>query len=374
MITLTAKINLLQGNRRSSLGGSTEIPKNKISSDISNVIGSKHKTKNPFIFGASKFGEGATFESSVDYFIGAELSDESGKFPNDYVIQISGGGVEQFSIAFDTTNNRHPKEIVVDGNKYIDDDSIFLISGLDASKETHTIKIVDWNEPKYPLVISGIYVGIMIDIDYRALKNLEVKHTDRANNEQPSYGIISNSGTMTFIDSNGEIRDYAEQKLLVADLKVGVYLKDTINNTQNQVANFETSDWNYDTYNKEVQVQFKDNLEDLQAINLVYIDDKGVSHNGIPLARDENGIIIETKTAENLYTDLYNSTSQSFEKHTFVPFEQLDGNTKQILSGTKIKYYYMESDTLWNAWNKLCELVQAHIYQNFEGKTIFKVV
>lgn len=200
-----------------------------------------------------------------------------------------------------------------------------------------------------------------ISVDYSVLQDIEAKHAGRADNEKPSYGIISNSGSMTFADNYGKIKDYAERKLLKPDLKVYIFLKDTISGKSVEVGNYETSDWDYDTANREVTVQFKDSLEELQEIN----------HDGIDLARDNDGNVIKSKTAKDLYNDLLLATPS---KYNFPPFDSLDRNTRMRLGNTIIQFYYLESGKLWQQWTKLCELAQANIWQGFVGNTIFKAV
>ena len=128
-----------------------------------------------------------------------------------------------------------------------------------------------------------------------------------------------------------------------------------------KVGKYEATDWDYDNENREVTVQFKDNLEELQKIN----------HSGIKLARDNAGMIARGKTAKNLYEDLYAATPSKFG---FKRFDALDDGTKSRLQATNIKYYYLESGNLWQQWTKLCELVQAKFWQDYDGTTIFKEV
>lgn len=359
MIKLTAEINLIETVGTSLNGVEGNLYGNNISSPIESVLGQTKRAINPFIIGASKIGEGATIESSVDYFIGNQLSSENGTFSSPYTMTVSGSGIDHFTIAFDTANKRHPNSIVFDGVTYYDDDSIFTVANL-SNSNSHTITIDNWNSPRYPLVITGIYVGLKIDIDYSVLQNLEIKHKDRASNETVSYGIISNTGTMTFVDRNGEIKDYAEQQLLKSDLKVQIFLKDTLSKKTTLVGKYETSDWDYDTANREVTVQLKDNLELMQEIN----------DNGIDLERDKNGYVITTKTAKDLYVHLL-VQSGGFN---FKQFYALDVHTQERLTNTVIGRYYLESGSLWQQWTKLCELVQAHIWQDFDGMTNFKAV
>lgn len=359
MITLTAKIDILSGDSTKLNNATNNMSGNNISSTTSAVWGKKQKTKSPFIIGKNKIGDGSTLQGNLGYFMGKQFSNEKGQFATACVITLScQSNISHFTISFDTENNRHPQKIVVDDVEYNDDDSIFTITNL-SNTTTHTIKISDWNAPNSPLVISGIYVGLSVELDYSVLQNIEIKHIDRAYIDKPSYGIISNTGSIVFTDKNGEIKDYAQQKLLKAGLKVAIYLKDTLHKRQEQVGNYETSDWDYDVENKEVSASLKDNLQELQSIN----------SSAIPLKREKSGAIITNSTAYDLFEDLCEKTPSKYG------FSQtaIDEYTKKILQNTSIKMYYLEEGTLWQQWTKLCELVQGRIWKGVDGATIFKV-
>ena len=153
MITLTAKIDIISGNNGTLSGVSINNSGNDISSSIGSILGVKKQPRNPFIIGASKVGDGSTFSSGEDYFIGSWRSNESGQFPTPYQLTISGEDIDTLTIQFDTLNNRHPNRIWVNNVEYRDDDPIFTINNLGGVDEV-IITFVDWNTPNYPLVIT----------------------------------------------------------------------------------------------------------------------------------------------------------------------------------------------------------------------------
>lgn len=364
MITLTARINLISGDNGTLSLVSTEPTGNNISSRIANVVGDKRQTKNPFILDASKLGEGATFSSGVDYFIGNQQSSASGVFASAYTLQInSANPITSLTIAFDTQNKRHPNSIKVDGVDYIDDDAIFTVVGLESST-SHTVVINNWNAPRFPLVISGIYVKISIDIDQRNLISLESGITYRADNKLPSYGIISNSGNIEFNDLDGEVRDYAEQMILTSDLKVVITLNNTLAKTHEEVGVFETRDWDYDNDNRSVSVSLKDDLEEWQDIQV-----KGFGYDPRNAYK-----VLTNGTMEDLYKWLQEKDEtgnyRTPEKYQMLSFEQLDTTTRNILTNTKLQYPLLENGTLWAQWQKLCQVCGLYIYKDNSGNTV----
>jgi hypothetical protein len=357
MITLTARIDLISGNNGALSSLLSNLSGSNISSEIGAILGVKKQVANPFIFGVSKFGDGSTFSDTVDYFIGGQSSNEKGEFSTPYDLTISGANIKSFTIAFDTANNRYPYYVFIDGEKYANDDAIFTANVPNAN--VHTIKIDNWNSPNYPLVITGIYVDISIDIDYRNLIALNRNITYRGDNKLPSYGIISNTGNLEFNDIDGEIKDYAEQMLLSSDLKVTINLNNTLKKASQQLGVFETETWDYDNDNRSVSVSLKDDLEDWQDIHI-----EGLNYDPRnPFAILRNG------SMEDLYRWLQDSRITP-QKYKMLPFEELDGKTRNILKNTTISYPLLKQDTLWEQWQKLCEVCGLYIYKNNEGKTV----
>lgn len=354
MITLTAKINLLS-DKKGTLTAIGNENGNNISSEIRNVLGKQiTNVNNPFILGASKLGDGSTLSGKVNYFIGNRPSNENGKFNSSYNIYVSGKNITVLNIAFDTVNNRHPNNIRCNGVIYADDDAIFTITNLGAGG---TIYIDNWNTPLYPLVITGIYVNISIDIDYRRLISLGRDITYRGDNKLPSYGIISNTGNLEFNDLNGEIKDYAEQLLLKSGLKVVIMLNNTLTNNYQQVGIFETETWDYDNDNRSVSVSLKDDLEEWQDIQV-----QGFDYD----PRNPNFVLTEGTMAD-LYSWLWDRTPSKYQMKSY---SSLDNITKQILATTHIDYPMLKSGTLWEQWQKLCEVCELYIYKDNQGNTI----
>jgi hypothetical protein len=357
---------LLTGENGTLGGVFSNFGGNNISADISRVLGAKKQATNPFVIGASRLGDGATLSKGVDYFIGSQRSDETGVFQSPYEIVVSGSSITALTIAFDTANNRHPNSVFIDGVENADDDSIFTIGNL-ASSAQHNITISNWNAPNYPLVITGIYVSVTIEVDRRSLISIDSTIFDRGDTKLPSYGIISNTGSIEFNDLNGEIRDYAEQQLLTSDLKVSIFLTNTLTKTRQQVADFETQEWDYDKDNRSVSVSLKDDLVEWQDISVEEIS----------FDPSKN----ETKTFRWLYEHLWFLTSnrtyngiQGNGNYNMLNFDELDEQTKDVLDNTYIKYPFLKSGSLWSSWEKLCVACQLHIYKNGRGIVVCRYI
>lgn len=353
MISINATISLLSGNDGTFSNVSSNLSNTNTSSNIEAIKGIKNETKNAFMLGVSKLDDGSQFSNSVNYYIGSQFATSQGKFQTPYQISIVGTNIKAFTIAFDTKNNRHPSSINVNGKTYYDDDSIYTIK-LDTATDNLNIIIDNWNAPNYPIVISGIYVDILIKIDRRNLKSCQTNLFDRADDRLPSYGIISNSGNITFNDFNGEIGDYAEQGLLVSGLDTSIYLTNTLTRQTKTIGQLETDTWDYDNDSKSVNVSLKDDLEEWQEINVAEI-----SYN--PKTDEE-------KSFYWLYDKLKSITLSYGYK-----MRDIDDKTKNVLNTNKLRYPLLKSDNLWRQWNKICFALRCVIYKQ-NGEIIFKYI
>ena len=372
MITLTAKINLLSGENSKLQLGSDNLSGNNISSNLIGIVGVKKNGRNPFIIGASKLGDGSTFSDGVGYFIGDKLSDENGKFLTPYEFTIeSSVPLTSLSFDFDKINKRHPNSIrLISPNEKEfyeqDDDPLFTVVGLDSANK-YTIQIDNWNSPKYPIVITGIYVNVSIKIDRNNLISISRSIFDRSDLKLPSFGIISNTGNIEFNDLDGEIRDYAEELLLESGLKCEINLNNTlVDGASEKIGLFETDEWDYDNDNRVVSVSLKDDLEEWQDINV-----EGISYD----PRKP-----ESKPFKWLYEHLWKLTSNRSSyvnengetisgtgNYNMLSFVDLDEDTQAVLNNTYIQYPLLESGSLWQQWTKLCQACQLHIYKNNDG-------
>lgn len=245
---------------------------------------------------------------------------------------------------------------------YEDNDAIFTIINL-PNVTDFSIIIDNWNTPNYPLVITGIYTIIDINIDYRNLINISRSIFDRSDLKLPSFGIISNTGNIEFNDTDGEILDYAEQLLLEKGLKCEIKLNNTLVEGASQtIGLFETDQWNYDNDSRVVSVSLKDDLQEWQDIDV-----KGI---------DYDPRKAESKPFSGLYAYLWELTSNRYYatrgikgkgNYNMLAPDELDIDTQKVLENTYIEYPFLENGTMWQQWTKLCQACQLHIYKNNEG-------
>lgn len=376
MITLTAKIELLGASTaqktRNSGGMSATVTADaiNISSGIGDTINKRPIGKKFFRLCSTPFKipfkEQGTLQTKLPYFVGRFTNNPT---DTQSIILTLPEGVKQFNIVFDEANDIYPAQIALFSTKAgasgryekiaSSNHQITIPDAIFSDLVNSQLKIVFYKQEYYHktdkplLVIQSIYTQVDIDIDYRMLTSLSTSIVDREDTKYPSYGIVSNTGLMEFVDGNGDILGYINKELIKSGMQVRVFLNNTLTDSHEQVALFETDEWRYDNENRVVSVSLKDDLEEWQDIN---VDEIVVS-----LSKNEK------KNFEYLYKELHKRTP---EQYRMLSFDELDELTKERLSKSYILFPILKSGTLWNSWQKMCAALNLHIYKNKEGRTI----
>ena len=362
MIRMTAEIELLKGSGEINTQSISISPAgNNISADITEVVSVRKSGSNPFLFGISKLGAGATFSGGEGYFVGSEPADKDGNFATPYTLSFSIDSLDitniNFSILFDTYNNAYPKTISgaleVSGFSYpltvnqVGTLCVFTFNGsFSGSNIVFKIRIPDWSMPNYPLRIQGIYTGLYIYGNRQNMLSLSAPIKDRSVNEQPSYGIISNAGSLSIVDGTGEIKEYARMGLLTTDLDVSLTLEDTITKKHQSIGKFKTNKWSYNNMNYEVSIELKDDLEYWQNIKI------------------KSQELIRNQNALKLYNDLLSFIPSKYE------VQGLTQKQLNYIEKIEMPCYYWDSKSLWELWNDFCVLTLSKMYENEEGTVI----
>lgn len=357
MIKIEARIKLFDSND-GTVSDAIISNQNNISSDEFNsqtIINREVKQTQPFLLGNSPLVGGEDYEipknsdmyvlaDSVNYFIGSLVSGEDGTFPNDasYSITINGADFNAITIVFDKDDEVWPTEVVINGESYTNDDAIFTVSGLGGTVDELEVTISKLNKPNKGLIVTGIYVDITIIVDEKNLDSFTYSLYDRESNDEPSYGIVSNSGTLSFVDSTGEILDYITNRMVAKDLSVNISVMNTLQKKTELFISAKTSSWEYDNNNFVVTVTLNDNFEDLQ----------NITYTGFPY--DEARII-----ASNIYNDITSFIPSSFG---FPALEELPDNV-QLRLLSSLANPYMKACSVWDALDGLCKTLGIRIYK-----------
>lgn len=351
MITMTATIELGQNANGTIDTATISEGGNNVSSLITSVLDRKVAGSSIFLLGSSKLGSGAVFTDGVDYYVGNLVSDNDGYFNPPYVLTVSGSDIMGISIVFDDYNIEYATELYVDGVLHYNN-SITFATELE-EKDTHTIIINRWSKPNTPLRIQGIFVSLNIDLSILEMISINFKRMTSGDYTMPSWGIISNSGSIEFNDLNQRIQEYIKKEMIKQNLKCTINLNNTLTMTTKRIATMYTDKWEYDNDSRIVNVSIKDDLEEWQDILV----------NEISYDPDD--------TKEHTFAELYNKLKQlTPSKFNMLNLDDLDLETQSILATTYCRYPLLKSGNLWSSWDKLCVACQLYIYKNSRNETV----
>ena len=336
MITVSAKITIGDSVDLSVQNISGSNGSKKGFAQLSEMTNKLTQAKNPFMLSQTALGSGNyTFQTApLDYY-----SQEEGSVSFELV---GDKPFTSFAISFDNYNKRYARSILIDGSfLFSNDDVVFYALNLE-SKKTHTVRISSWSASDSRIVITGIYCIDSIEINNRNIFGFDCEILDRADISLPSYGIISNKGSIAFRDVNEIVKQSIENGQLLDGSSIDFYIKNTLTNKTFNCSGFYIGDISYDE--GYVTASFNDGLEALQQTEF-------------------SKVIVDNTTAKEIYDILVERTKKS--KFNFA---YLDSYTSSFLSSFIIRLTYLLKDNLWNQWNRLAYLCGLHIYKNNNGE------
>lgn len=196
--------------------------------------------------------------------------------------------------------------------------------------------------------------GTEIPINKKNALSIDENIIDRGDIILPSWGIMSNGGSISFMDFTGDIKKYADNRQLIRGLPVEISLKNTLSGAGISLGKFVTNSWNYDSNSKEVRTEITDELEQWQDIVVDVLPYKSSTNTNA--------------SGEAIYEYWRGKTP---EKYNMLPLSKLDETTQKRLKALNNIIFISESKNLWSAWTQLCVSVQAHIFKNSKGETVF---
>lgn len=196
------------------------------------------------------------------------------------------------------------------------------------------------------IIIEAPTENIKVELNYRRLISLSFNEKKRADFDLPSWGIISNSGNLSFNDPYGEIIDYANKGLLRKRAKIQIDLYNSLGVTKKsrKLGEFYSNTWNYDNNNHSVNLSFADDL----------ISWQDIYSGGYPLQ--------ETKemSAYELYK-LLEAEANEYDYY-FAITEQAEARIKERNIGAP----FIEAGTLWQQWDRFSNALALQIYKKNE--------
>lgn len=182
---------------------------------------------------------------------------------------------------------------------------------------------------------------------------------DRADFEMPTWGVISNGGSIKFLDRDNAIKNKASAITTSYKPKIYVSLYNTVTKANQQIGEYFVEDWDYDINSIEVSARLTDGLQEMQDVTiapLVY-----------NLSRENDDIF---NTAYYAYEYLQ---SQAFAKgFNLIALDNLDFDSATLEHLTKIEIPFLaiEQTNLWRALDDFGKAFQCHFYKNSQGTIV----
>jgi hypothetical protein len=192
-------------------------------------------------------------------------------------------------------------------------------------------------------------------IDKRVMLSLDCETRDRSDIEKPSFGVISNGGSLSFNDGYSRFLNLINSGFLSGGEEIKIFLENTITKQRRQVGVYYAEDWDFDNDSKSISVKIRDDLEEWQEIDCPALN-----------YDIENG---SDSSMKDIYDFLFRNTPS---KYNMLPFKQLDDETRQFISKSTIGIPLIYSSNLWNQWQKFCDSCCTQIYKNKDGNTVCK--
>ena len=369
MIKLEARIKLFDSNdgtvNNAQFNNNNNISWNVFAANSSfgQIVGKEVKQTRPFLLANTPLVGGEDYEipknsdmyvlaDRVNYFIGSLVSGADGTFPNgaSYAITINGADFNAITIVFDKDDEVWPTEVVINGESYTNDDPTFTVGGL-GSVDSLDVTITQLNKPNKGLIVTGIYVDTTIVVDEKNLDSFTYSIYDRDSNDEPSYGIVSNSGTLSFIDGTGEILDLLQINAIKGESTVTIDVVNTLTSKKELFVKCVTDKWQYDNDNFVVTVTLKDIIERLQQINFILPFTTSISIDNI---------------VERINTVMPNNMTLVFDESTK---DEIDSMLNSNLNNV-----YYDAGSVWDVIQNLCVTFNLKCYSKYNSSGNYDII
>lgn len=164
----------------------------------------------------------------------------------------------------------------------------------------------------------------------------------QADNILPIYGVLPQYANISFKDASRDFKAYAENDNLRTDLPITIKIDNKIKGV------FLSEEWSYADNKKVINVKLKDSLANWHKIRL----------SSKKLTKGGNG-----------YT-IYSELTAFTPTETFV----LETGVQTWLTSINIKYVYFEASSLYDRWEKLCQIAQLTVHKLENGHIMIRRV
>ena len=256
-----------------------------------------------------------------------------------YKITIKGKNIKSFTVEFDKSVGYYPTYMMLGSQSvYMNDDYTFthLVDSSSSGGQEYKLVIILMSKPNVPVVIKSITID---DVQTFSSQNSLISFKRGSQSVQdftlPSYGVVSNYGSISFIDTpSKQIYNLINNGYMDTELDVRLFIDGNV------VGTYKTNnDWNYNTYSNVVTVTFDGYIEKLQNSYL--------------------HCIAKSRNAFELLQEIISKIPNSFE------FDYSD--CEDYLKTISMPFSYLSNDTCWQQLNKIANIAQLYVYNDNNG-------
>lgn len=198
--------------------------------------------------------------------------------------------------------------------------------------------------------------GTPLNLDKSWISSFESNSESTDTPSELTYGAIPNTGTLTLKDKRGQLRNYIEQGLIDnSSLPIDIYLNGKL--AQTHIG--EASDYNLSSY--ELSINLKGIVESLE--NMTY---SGYKYEG----RATSLVAILRSILLEAGFDLNEIHEMLSEKYFFID-DRFNITVEDFLTAVQIDYPHLESSSVKEAIDKVCQVAQLYCYEKPNGKLTF---
>lgn len=315
------------------------------------ALENNQKETNAFIVGSTPVGGGLYMSRYGGYIAEGGSGNnahslggywvDNGVSQGAFAFAIAGSGITKVSVQFDREFGVYATVLTVNGET-VQNDSFEFEYSFDSEQSNVVIGIVALSEPMKPVAVVNMrFVDTLEYTQSNGLKSVEIEHRVSTNAADIEYGIMSGGGAVEFVDRNGDFERLILSGRNLEWVPIAVFVDG------NKVGQFYSQRvWQYNKLTNVAGTELQEVILKWQNVNVQ------LKYDG------------ESMTAMQLVEFLMGQSDN-------VQFE-IDSDTRAWLSGIVVEYPYLERTTLWEQWNKMCNIGQLVVYLLTNGVVCVK--
>lgn len=273
-------------------------------------------------------------------------------------VTVSGTAIDSLIFYGDKSAEQYAIEAYLDGdssNTIYSDDNEWAVK-FSSPATSHSITFTKWKRANYNACITHIAVLVNdLWLDNAWIKTIESVSQSTGRPNEISYGTIANSGSVSFVDRNGELLEYVSDGIIDnSNLPISIYANGR------QVQSHIVNDSDYDKNSILLSFEMTNRISDWASIPYEGYNFNNVSLSAYMLLVD----ILQAAGISNIDAKLGKKIIVGNGRQS----NRQEKTVKEYLSSISIPYPYIASGKIKNAVDEICKLAQLNIYNDDFGE------